>query len=443
MEPNNKNDFVIEKMKQRPVSKRKLLKRSATTAFSAVMFGLIACLTFLLLEPIISNWLYPKNEIPDLTIPEEPEEMEPQEMLSDSLNLEEKENGSIEGEYGNQSNKVMEQQISDVLSGYTWGVEDYAQAYATMDELTDGLQRYIVTVKAQKSDTDWLETVSRSTVKSAGVIIANNGTDLLILTNYNSLKNADSLMVSFFNGFSTTAKLLENHNASDVAIVSVSIASMGEMINEIEIAPLGSSYVDSYVGTPIIALGNPVGEMDSVCYGMVIADKCEADMTDSNFEILVTDIYGAVGGTGFLFNLKGQIVGVITGKKPSADTRYLVTAFEIGDLKPLIFRLSNGYKIPYVGITATYVSPEVHEEGKVPYGMYVKNVDRNSPAMKAGIQPGDVVVGIQEKSIQKPGDYFSIVAGLEKEISVNFTIMRLVGNEFKEVTCNITPTESY
>ena len=64
MEENHKQetDFLKETIKQRPLNRRKLLRRTIITAAMAVVFGTIACLTFLLLEPVISNRLYPEEE---------------------------------------------------------------------------------------------------------------------------------------------------------------------------------------------------------------------------------------------------------------------------------------------------------------------------------------------------------------------------------------------
>lgn len=55
-------EFLQEKIKERPINKRKLLKRTLITASMAVLFGLLACLSFLLLEPVLNNWLYPEEE---------------------------------------------------------------------------------------------------------------------------------------------------------------------------------------------------------------------------------------------------------------------------------------------------------------------------------------------------------------------------------------------
>ena len=87
LKQNNQNDFITEKIKVRPVNKKKLIRRTIITISMAIIFGLVACVTFLVLEPVISNWLYPKKEPETQTVrfPEDKEEMSPEEMLAENL----------------------------------------------------------------------------------------------------------------------------------------------------------------------------------------------------------------------------------------------------------------------------------------------------------------------------------------------------------------------
>ena len=62
-EQNEQSSFLIEKIKDRPINRKKLVRRTIITASMALIFGLIACITFLVLEPVISNWLYPEEGI--------------------------------------------------------------------------------------------------------------------------------------------------------------------------------------------------------------------------------------------------------------------------------------------------------------------------------------------------------------------------------------------
>ena len=73
-------DFLTEKIKERPVNKKKLLRRTVITVGMAVLFGLVACVTFSLLEPVISNQLNPEEPASVVQFPEEVEEVNPQDM---------------------------------------------------------------------------------------------------------------------------------------------------------------------------------------------------------------------------------------------------------------------------------------------------------------------------------------------------------------------------
>ena len=81
--PSVQPEFMREKIKPKPVNKKKLLRRTVITALMAVVFGLVACFTFLVLEPVISNRLYPEEEPKEVAFPEETptEEMKPEDML--------------------------------------------------------------------------------------------------------------------------------------------------------------------------------------------------------------------------------------------------------------------------------------------------------------------------------------------------------------------------
>lgn len=430
-EENNKSDFVIEKIKERPVNKKKLLRRTLITASMAVMFGLIACFTFLILEPVIGNWLYPKADPPNMEeLLEDDEEIVPGQMLSDNLS-----NDSLRPTV---IDKKKQQEVLTAMEYYQWDREDYAKMYEALGEFAKDLQEYMVTVMASEDKNDWLNNANSKKTQCSGVVIGNNGREVLILTSYSNIKNADALTVIFFDGYKQEAKILQKHTASDMAVLAVSISAMGERINQVRIAPLGSSYVQNYITTPVIALGKTVDESDLIQYGTIISGNKEANLPDATFELLLTDIYGSANGTGFLFNLKGQMVGMIPGKKSFTDVRNLVIAYEIGDIKRIVSKLSNGYEIPCVGIIGTMVTEEVHQEAKVPTGIYVKTVSMNSPAMKAGIQSGDVVVAIDGKEISQFKDYINTIAEMESGNMIKLTIKRPSVNSYKEITVDIT-----
>lgn len=431
---NNKNDFVIEKIKERPVNKKKLIKRTITTASLAVMFGLIACFTFLVLEPVISDWLYPQEEPQAVIFPEEQEEMEPEEMLSDNLEATPEPTVTPMPAFPIDSES---EQVQEILDSFTLDIDNYVQMYNALGDYVKELNKYLVTVTATESSTDWLANVTEKQTQTTGVVIGNNGRELMILTNYNVLKNAESLEVTFSDNFIVDAQLKQRHSGTDIAILSVNLNVIGDKIKDIHIASFGSSSMQSLLCTPVIALGSPLGESGSVGYGMITSESGQITMVDGNYKLLVTDIYGSQNASGFLFNLKGQIIGMITNKKTTSDMRNVVTAYGISDLKKLITNLSKGSYIAYIGIIGKDVSTQANADAQVPMGMYVQDVAMDSPAMQAGIQPGDIVVGIGNKIISRANDYFSAITDLESGTTVKLKIMRQFQDEYKEMEFDI------
>ena len=434
MEQNKKNDFVIEKIKERPINKKKLIKRTITTAFMAVMFGLIACFTFLVLEPVISDWLYPQEEPEIVLFPEEQEEMEPEEMLSDNLPTEATPTPSSSALF---SGALEQEQMQEILTAITLDENHYAQLYSSLADLFKEISRSTVIVTAIKSNADWLANVTESQTNVMGVVIGNNGKELLILTNYSPLKNADSLRLTFSGDYTIEGKLKQWHTASDIAILSVNVSDLGSKIENIQTASFGSSSTQNLLFTPVLAIGSPQGECGSVGFGMITSESGQITMVDANYKLLLTDIYGSKSASGFLVNMKGQIIGMITTKKTTSDMPNVIAAYGISDLKKLISNLSEGSAIAYLGITGTDVSVEANIEAQVPIGVYVKNVAMDSPAMKAGIQPGDIITSIGNTIVTNYSNYYNAITYLESGSTVKLKIKRQFQNEYREMEFDI------
>ena len=128
----NQDNFMIEKIKQRPINKRRLIRRTLITASMALIFGLIACFTFLVLEPVISNWLYPEEEPQIITFPEEQEEMLPEEMLEEYIQPS-PEPVPVEPIKPEQV-KLNEEQVQSILSQVVLDVEDYQNLYRVLSD---------------------------------------------------------------------------------------------------------------------------------------------------------------------------------------------------------------------------------------------------------------------------------------------------------------------
>ncbi len=440
LEENQKNDFLIEKFKDRPVNKKKLLRRTMITAGMAVIFGLVACVTFLVLEPLISKWLYPEEEPQIVVFPQDQEEMSPEEMLSDNMQLESQSSQLAEL----MENVTLDKdQIQAILSNVVLNKDNYRQIYSSLSEYVNQLNKCMVTVTGVTSNIDWFNNVETSSNQACGVIVANNGRELIVLVNGSPLHKTERLILTFYNGTQVDAQWKVENKETDLAILTVDLDLLDKELAENKdiVATLGSSNTKYIVSTPVIALGSPMGNSGSVGYGMVTASSVQNNIADTNYKLLQTDIYGSQNAGGVLFNLYGQVVGIITSNKSGSDMKNLIHAYGISELKTLVEKMSNGRAMAYLGICGMDVTKEAHEELNVPYGAFVKEVDMDSPSMLAGIQQGDVVVQIDEKYILSYGEYASVIAQLEPDKEIEITIMRPVQDTYKEVKLEVVPDE--
>lgn len=428
------NDFMIEKIKERPINRRKLIRRSVLTASMAVIFGMIACFTFLLLEPVISSWMYPQEEAEQVYFPEDEEEMRPEDMLADNI----PEETIVNQEPVNA--QLDQEQVDEILEAVEFDKYHYIQLYGVLQDYVEELQKYMVVVTSVTENQDWLEDQSESTDESSGVLIANNGSNLFVLTNAVFVKDADKIQVQFYNGETAGANLVEKHSETDLAILSIPLAEAESLaaMEEIPVASLGSSKLSKLSGTPVVALGSPVGVTDSVEYGMVSAVSREKEMVDFNYDILVTDIYGSPQAQGVLFNMQGQVLGIIASAKENEGMENIITAYGISDLKRLINILSAGQQIPYLGIKGISVTKEANETLQIPYGAYVTEVLLDSPAMHGGLQKGDVIVGIDDLTVEDYGDFESALYNTSAGQIIQVKIMRLSQESYKEMSMDVT-----
>lgn len=430
---NQGTDFMKETMKQRPLNRKKLIRRTLITAAMAVVFGLVACLTFLLLEPVISNKLYPEEEPSQVVLVEETKEDEilPEDMIVDEsqMNTEPTEAPALGDE-----------QIAQVLSEMKLGVDDYNSLYNALSGVAREVKKSMVTVVGITSDVDWFNNVYESEGAISGTIVADNGRELLILANYNAIKDAETLKISFCDGTEYEAFLKKRDLNTDLAILSVAKQDMEASTLEMAVpASLGSSAGNNLAGNPVIAIGQPMGVTDSLCYGFIASSGSYINLPDSRYKWITTDIYGSTSATGVLVNLRGQIIGVIDTIHNNSDTQNLIGALGITDLRKLIECMSNDKDIPYLGVHGADVTQEINEELDVPYGAYIMEIDMDSPAMEAGIQSGDVIIGLGGTEINNYQELITCILDSSPDQIISVKLLRQGPDEYTEMELEVTP----
>ena len=428
--------FISEKIKQRPVNKKKLLRRTVITVTLAVVFGGVACLTFLLLEPLINSKLYPDPDPTLVTFPEEVEddEMSPEDMYADDA--------EIAADAANIALSIEETEkdvIEQAISSYIFDSNDYSEMFTSLRQLANSALTSTVTVTAVTSEYNWFNDPYSKSDSVSGLIVADNEVNTMILVSTSAISKAQTIEVTFCNGTTLEANLQMSDDITGLSILSIPDSDIDDATsNAITIASLGTSNYTSLAGMPVIAVGHPVGVDGSICYGSITSEKKTLDLADSSYKLLTTDIYGSSNGSGILINLNGQVVGFITTAYNSEDNGNLLCAYGISELKSLIADMSNQKNRPYLGIHGSTVTDYIQTTYDIPGGVYVTQVDMDSPAMRAGLQSGDIIVGINGEEIVSFDTLISKLNDLEADSEITLAIKRSASNEYIDLDASVT-----
>ncbi len=456
-------EFLQEKIKERPINKKKLFKRMILTASLAMLFGVFACLTFLLLEPVLNNWLYPEEEPKIVTFPQEKNEMLPEDMLTEGSITEEtteveKEQqpetyiderfAQIVENINNQKQNESEQQIASMevpLSNEAIEQENNTAAlqtqYDRLYEVYNQVSSSMVTVTAVHSEVDWFNNTYQSEGTVAGVIIANNNKELLILTNKTVLADAEKIVISFCDGTDCEAQIKQFDGNTNLAVLAVDLKYISSStLDSISLATLGSSEYSGITGSPIIAIGNLFGYKDNVCYGIVTSKGNSISLADNEYNLITTDIYASKNPSGILVNLSGEVIGIIDNSYNNEDTKNLLSAIGITELKGMVTKLSNEEIIPYLGIYAQDISPQAKSELGIPQGAYIFDIAMDSPAMLNGIQKGDILVRAGAQTIYDADDYMNSLRNASLDVPFKIIVLRASGDEYEQMQFEVLPT---
>lgn len=477
-EENNKDyEFVTETIKKKPLNKKRLAVNTIKSIGMGIIAGLTACVIFAIFAPIIYEKINPEK-FDLVSIPEDESSVNTSEVEPDeetNLTQEEKVNseivkddGGVEGEISEtneieeeisepdkNNTEVKEQTETDeneestettgddntktlIIQKEEITLSDYKKLYRDLSDVANVAKRSLTKVRGVTESTDWFNNPYETGDVSSGLIVADNGKELLIITNANDLDTSKEIEVTFCDGKTNKGKVKKADKSTGLVVVAVELEDIEESTKDAyATAKLGNSTIPTLNGTPIIALGAPLGIEDSMAVGTVTSNTRVIEYADSNIRYITTDIYGSVEGSGVLIDLDGNVLGIIFQGGTKQDTKNLIHAYSISDIKQKIEKLSNGQDVAYLGIIGTDVTKSAMEELEVPEGAYVKQVVVDSPAMNGGIQNGDVIVKLGTTDIRSFNDYRVAMSKCQPGDTAMVTVKRLGKDGYVEFSYEI------
>ena len=275
-----------------------------------------------------------------------------------------------------------------------------------------------ITGKFETTSQSWFGQTqsSESEGVGSGIIIGKKDGKILIVTNNHVVADAKSLSVGFVDGKSASATIRGTDSDTDLAVVEVNTKDMkASTLKKIAVITLGDSS-KLKTGERAIAIGNALGYGQSVTGGYISALNRQVQLTDKTMTLIQTDAAINPGNSGgALLNSKGELIGINTVKYSSEDVEGMGYAIPINTAKPIINKLikneaTSESEQAYLGVSGQTIDSSMASQFDMPSGVYVQQVIKNSPAQKAGISAGDVIVSIDGSSV-------STMDGLKEKIS--------------------------
>ncbi len=394
-------ELYTEKIIVNPFVKYKKIMNVFKFIVAAVVFGLIASFVMAVTYPWLlaqRNKEAAKNEL-EFTKDEYPTE----NMGTEIKVTEASHENATESE-------TLEQQMS-----YTEVIEKIKKSVVTITNGSDSLNEAVGGEEQVKA--------------TVGVVIGELDNRYIILTNNNVVSSFEEKYVALSDNTEIRAEFISSDAETNMALINIAVENIPlDERSDIDIAELDNSYLVKQ-GDAFVVMGRLYGKTKSADHGYVTGIMSESG-TDNTFGIIDTGIRALFDDYCFLFNMKGNIIGVSRAIEESTTLK----ANGISDLKSMIEKLSAGTEIVYLGIKGTNVTTSMAIKYALPYGIYIKEVALDSPAFRAGIQAGDVVTVFNNDSVLTIQSFSERLYRCSNGDEVTITVKRPGVREYKELT---------
>lgn len=369
--------FLQEVIKDEVGGTGKRKKRILRKIGVGIFIGLVACFTFSVFKPWVESRISGNPD--EVTIPRDTKQTAENET-------------DRSGKDGNGQKK-----------------DNYSKSVKSLSDVAKKGKRSVVSLLVLTDATIGNKEFVSESQSVSGVLIADNGQELLILGPTMEVGETQQIQATFCDGKKYRVTEKKSDANLELTIYAVKESQLEEKTaKSIRLAALGSSY-EVKKGDTTVLLGMLFGQGDAVGYGVLRSSTEKAEWADGTYHILGAELAGFTGGSGIMFNRQGEVIGIICDAAGEDAKEELMHAYAISDIKDVMQFLANGESVPYIGIHATDVSENIAEDRGIPRGIYVDKVEADSPAMRAGIQSGDVLTAIGGTDIENFEQYHELL----------------------------------
>ena len=233
-----------------------------------------------------------------------------------------------------------------------------------------------------------------ATSSGTGIIVGKSDTELLIVTNAHVVDNIDNLKCVFSDGTSASCSVKGSKSDQDIAVAAVSLSDISS---------------DIKVGQQVVAIGNALGEGQSVTTGIISAKDRSITVNNVTFTgLLMTDAAINSGNSGgALLNSEGKVIAINFAKTSSDGVEGMAYSIPVSNVKDIIDSLMtkqtrnkvSSDKAAYLGIAAVDITSNYASYYGYPVGILIRTVADDSAADKAGLETYDIIVGFDDQTV--------------------------------------------
>ncbi|MBQ7863384.1 MAG: PDZ domain-containing protein [Lachnospiraceae bacterium] len=315
-------------------------------------------------------------------------------------------------------------------------IDAYLQIYDAIRKVAEDVSDAFVTVEAIEQGVDWFQEVYEKRTRTTGLVLANDGVDLLILVGTEQFTGANAIDV-FFGDEVIPGRIYSMDRDYGLAVIAVSLNLIPkELMEQIDMG-LFAEAGDIVVGTPVIALGAPNGYEGSMEFGMITSLGSAVSVTDGEVTSFTTNITEYPGGYGFVVNLEGKILGMITHTHKTNPGDGIFTATSLDSIRGVIVKLLNNAERAYFGIKGQDIPKNLKKEYVLENGVYVREVENASPALASGIKAGDILISIGDEPVEGIRGFSDMILKRSTREIVRVKLLRKAEDGLREMTVEV------
>ena len=258
-----------------------------------------------------------------------------------------------------------------------------------------------------------------ATSSGTGIIVGKSDTELLIVTNAHVVDNIDNLKCVFSDGTSASCSVKGSKSDQDIAVAAVSLSDISsDTASNIAIAELEDSS-DIKVGQQVVAIGNALGEGQSVTTGIISAKDRSITVNNVTFTgLLMTDAAINSGNSGgALLNSEGKVIAINFAKTSSDGVEGMAYSIPVSNVMDIIDSLMSretrskvsSSETAYLGISGVDITSAMSSSYGYPQGVLIRSVENNSAAAQAGLGAYDIIVSVDDQSVNSMSSLKSIM----------------------------------